>query len=182
MSKQLSQKGKITNCKYCKQRDGDNCLYCKKPLGKRYVLEHLNDDRTDNRLENFCLAHQSCNIAKAYNADYQIISKEKLKENESALFIPVEVNTDDEASTEIKINQRSSEILEQYVAEKIAVDGKINQDDALYSATYKCKKLTGHGSIQCMRNYLRILTCAEGPFMVVLDDNKKKIIVRRTGN
>src|SRR3972149_2037335 len=125
MLKQISQKAKILYDKWCKQRDGDVCLYCKKPLGPKRVLEHLNDDRSDNRLENFCLAHQSCNIAKSFNADYQIISKEKLKENESALFIPVEVNTDDEASTEIKINQRSSEILEQYVAEKIAVDGKI---------------------------------------------------------
>ena len=179
MSKQLSQKGKITNCKYCKQRDGDNCLYCKKPLGKRYVLEHLNDDRTDNRLENFCLAHQSCNIAKAYNADYQIIAKEKLKENESALFIPIEDNTDNEVSTEIKISKNNFDITEQYLTEKIVLDKKISWDDALNGAVYKCKKLTGYGSTQCIRNYLNVLTSTEAPFMQTKDENKNKIIMRR---
>ena len=83
---------------------------------------------------------------------------------------------------EIKININSSEILEQYISEKIALDGKINKDDAIYSSAYRCKKLTGHGSIQCIINYLRILTCAEGPFMEARDANKKKIIVKRVGN
>lgn len=182
MPKNFSQKAKITYCKNCKQRDGEICLYCKKPLGKKYVLEHLNDDRSDNRLENFCLAHPSCNVAKKYHADYQILAKEKLLENESALFIPIEDKTDDEASTEIKISKNNFDIVEQYLSEKIVLDEKISWDDALYGATYKCKKLTGFGSVQCIRNYLKILTSSESKFMQTKDESKNKIIVRRTGN
>ena len=182
MSKYPSQKEKIKLAKNCKQRDGENCLYCKKPLGQKRVLDHLNNNRQDNRLENFCLCHQSCNISKSHNTDYQIIAQEKLKENESALFIPIEDKTDDESSTEIKISKNNFDITEQYLTEKIILDGKINWDDALNGSVYKCKRLTGYGSIQCIRNYLKILTCDEAPFMQTKDYNKNKIIVRRTGN
>ncbi len=185
MLKHISQKYKITLDKWMIQRDGLDCLFCKKeiPKNQKHVQDHLNNNRIDNRLENFARVHQSCNIAKAFNVDYQLIAQEKLKENESALFFPVEDKTNNEVSSEIKININCSEILEQYVAEKITVDGKINKDDTLFSAAYRCKKLTGHGSIQCMRTYLGILCCAEGPFMEVKDEEtKKKIIVKRVGN
>jgi len=184
MVKHISQKYKITLDKWMIQRDGLDCLFCKKeiPKNQKHVQDHLNNNRTDNRLENFARAHQSCNIAKAFNVDYQLIAQEKLKENELAIFIPVEDTTDSEVSTEIKINKSNSEILEQYISEKITLDGKINKDDAIYSSAYRCKKLTGHGSVQCMRTYLGILTCDEGPFMEAQDENKKKIIVKRTGN
>ena len=179
MLKQISQKAKIQFSKWCHQRDGNNCLYCGKPLDSRKVLEHLNDNRQDNRLENFVNAHQKCNIAKSYNTDYQILAKEKLLENESALFIPIEDKTDDQASTEIKISKNNFEIVEQYLSEKIVLDDKISWDDALHGSAYKCKKLTGFGSVQCIRNYLKILTSSEAPFMQTKDENKNKIIMRR---
>ena len=182
MIKQISQKAKFKFAKWCLQRDGETCIYCGKSLDSRKVLEHLNNDRNDNRLENFVNAHQACNIAKAFNMDYQILAQEKLKQNESALFIPLEDHTDDQASTEIKISKNNFDITEQYILEKITLDGKINKDEAINSSVFRCKKLTGYGSIQCIQNYIKILTCAEGPFMEALDDNKKKIIVKRTGN
>ena len=144
--------------RWCKQRDGDNCLYCGKPLGKKYILEHLKNDRNDNRLENFALAHQHCNITKAYNTDYELIAQAKLEENEQALFIPTEDKTSEEASTEIKIAKTNFEIQEQYLLEKTLTDGFIFWHDALYGATYKCRKLTGYGSVQCTRNNLYTLT------------------------
>jgi len=49
-------------------------------LGKKYILEHLNNNRKDNRLENFTLAHQHCNIIKAHNTDYDLIAQQKLKD------------------------------------------------------------------------------------------------------
>src|SRR3990172_12484291 len=116
MLKHISQKAKILYSKWCKQRDGENCLYCGKTLGSRYVLDHLNNNRQDNRLENFCLCHQSCNITKVFNIDHQLIAQQKLKENELALFIPVEDKSDDQVSTEIKINKSNSDILEQYIS------------------------------------------------------------------
>jgi 5-methylcytosine-specific restriction endonuclease McrA len=44
-------------------RDGDNCCYCKKPLGDDMTLEHriaLSNGGTDN-LDNLKLAHAACN-------------------------------------------------------------------------------------------------------------------------
>jgi len=179
---QPSHKAKIQLRSWCKQRDGDNCLYCVKPLGRKYILEHLNNKRKDNRLENFVLAHTHCNILKAHNTDYELIAQQKLKQNELALFIPVEDNESEDVSTEIKISKTNFEITEQYLSEKILTDGFITWHDALYGATYKCKKLTGYGSVQCTRNNLYTLTSPEAPFMKTKDENKKPIIVRRNQN
>lgn len=184
MLKQISQKAKILYEKWLVQRDGLTCLYCKKdiPKNQKHVHDHLNDNRGDNRLENYARAHQSCNIAKISTFDYQIMAQEKLKENESALFIPVEDNTSDEASTEINISKNSFDITEQYISEKIVLNEKISWDDALYGSVYKCKRLTGYGSVQSVRSYLKTLSSPEAPFMQTKDKNKKKIIVKRSGN
>ena len=179
---QLSHKAKIQMSRWCKQRDGDNCLYCVKPLGKRYILEHLDDNRNHNTLENFVNAHQHCNVAKKNNFDYQVIADDKRKQNELTPFIPIEDNSSEEASTEIKISKTNFEITEQYLSEKILTDGFVTWHDALYGATYKCKKLTGYGSVQCTRNNLYTLTSPEAPFMKTKDKNKKPIIVRRNQN
>jgi len=177
---QPSHKAKIQIWKWTGQRDGENCLYCQKP--RCNVLDHLSDNRNDNRLENFVRAHQTCNIAKIHNIDYQLMAGEKLKQNEQSLFIPVEDNSSEESSTEIKISKTNFEITEQYLSEKILTDGFILWHDALYGATYKCKKLTGYGSVQCTRNNLYTLTSPEAPFMKTKDKNKKPIIVRRNQN
>ena len=179
---QPSRKYKLYIDRGCKERDGDNCLYCTKPLGKKYIQEHLNNNRKDNRLENFALAHQHCNVDKIHNTDYDLIAQAKLKENEQSLFIPTEDNAPEEASTEIKIAKTNFEIQEQYVLEKTLTDGFITWHDALYGATYKCKKLTSYGSVQCTRNNLYTLTSLEAPFMKTKDKNKKPIIVRRNQN
>lgn len=175
----LSHKRKLQFKKWLKQRDGDNCYLCEKPLGQHCVIESLNNNPKDCRLENSALAHQHCNITKINNIDYRLKAQEKLKQNETALFIPQEDDEPDDASTEIKISKNNFDITEQNISEKISVDGEISWDDALYGSVYKCKKITGYGSIQCVRNYLKILTSCESPFMIIKDENKKKKIVRR---
>ena len=142
----------------------------------------MNDNRNDNRLENFVRGHQTCNVAKKFNIDYKLMAEDKLRENEQSPFIPIEDNSSEEASTEIKISKTNFEIQEQYLSEKILTDGSITWHDALYGATYKCKKLTGHGSVQCTRNNLYTLTAPEAPFMKTKDENKKPIIVKRNQN
>jgi len=86
--KQLSQKAKIQFTKWIKQRDGPNCFYCRKEYPN--VLEHLDDNRNHNTLENFVLSHQTCNVAKNHNLDYQIMAQDKLKQNELAPFIQLQ--------------------------------------------------------------------------------------------
>jgi len=181
---QPSQKAKIIFNRYCIQRDGLDCLFCRKeiPANQRCVLDHLNGNRKDNRLENYARTHQSCNVAKKYNHDYEIIAQDKLRENEQSLFIPIEDNESEEASTEIKISKNSFDVTEQYLSEKILIDNSISWHDALYGSVYQCKKKTGYGSVQCVRNYLYTLTSDCAPFMKAKDENKKPIIVRRNQN
>lgn len=168
-------------------RDGGfNCMYCKQPLTyDDFIYEHLNGNRNDNRIENVVLAHQSCNIKKASYLEYQVMASDKLKENESKLFVGekncehVEVKG---ASTEIDINVTNFEIVEQFLSERINTDGSIEYSDALDSTSYLCKKKTGHGSQQSIRNYISTLTSSVGPFMIIRDVDKKKLIVRRVRN
>jgi hypothetical protein len=171
---------------YLIQRDGGFvCYYCKKPLQPdSYVYEHLNSRRTDNRKENIALACQSCNIKKINDFDLQIMAKEKLHENEIKNFVVEKIddqNTNN-VSTEIDINCSNYDITKRYLEEIINTDQQIMYSDALNSAAFLCKEKTGHGSQQAVRNYIDLLTSSVGPLMIIKNENKKKIIVRRAGN
>lgn len=166
---------------------GFNCLYCNKGLTiGDFVFEHLNGNRTDNRLENLALAHQSCNIQKITNFDYQIIASEQLKKNEDQIFLRERNGVEDKSltggSTEIDINVTNSDIVEQFLMERISTDGSIPFAEALDSLVFTCKKKTGHGSHQSIRNYLNALASAVGPFMIMKNESGKKIITKRSGN
>ncbi len=169
-------------------RDGGfRCFYCKKELKiNEYVYEHLNGNRNDNRPENIVLSCQSCNIKKIDSFDLQIMAQDKLKENESKNFVRernyLEVHGSQHASTEIDINVSNSDITEQYITEKVNTDRLIPCSEALNCCAYLCRKKTGHGSLQAVRNYIALLTSEVGPFMIVKDQNGKKIIVKRSGN
>jgi hypothetical protein len=170
-----------------KRQGGFNCLYCRLPLTTdNMIYEHLNGKRTDNRLENLALAHQSCNIKKIDNFDYQIIANEQLKRNEDQMFLreknQLEEKSPLDASTEININVTNSDIAEQFLMEKINTDDSVLFSEALDSLVFLCKKKTGHGSHQAIRNYIKALVSEVGPFMITKNEEKKKIIVKRVGN
>ena len=187
MSRMLSSKQKLMNLPLLIQRDGGFvCFYCKKQLqiGK-FVFDHLNCIRPDNRIDNLVLSCQSCNIKKANDFDLAFKAKEKLLENESRIFVVEKISTEDKGqhhvSTEIDINVTNFDITKQYISEIIASDNYILLKDALDSSSYLCKERTDHGSQQSVRNYIDMLTSAAGPFMITRNENNKKIIVRRTG-
>lgn len=161
-------------------------MYCNKLLTiPECIFEHLNNNRYDNRIENIALAHQACNIKKSTYTDYQIIASEKLKENESKLFVgeknraALEIK---EASTEIDINVTNYDIAKKFLLERIKTDGSIGYTDALNSISFLCKEKTGHGSQQSVRNYINSLTSPVGTFMMIKNEEGKKIIVKRAGN
>ncbi len=186
MSKGLSHKKKMELLPLLIERDGAYCLYCKNKLAlDEIIFEHLNGNRSDNRLENITSSCQSCNIKKITNADLQIIAKEKLKQNEDKNFLSernfVEDVQTQNVSTEININVSNYEITKKYIAEIILTDGFILKSDALNSCVYLCKEKTGHGSHQSVRNYIDTLTSSLGPFMMIKDDDNKKLIVQRKG-
>jgi len=110
----------------------------------------------------------------------QIKAKDKLRQQEANEFICIA--DEPTLSTEIQINQMCGKIIEDYISQIIEVEGKIDKKDALYSATYLCKKQTGHGSVNGTRNHLDVLTSLEAPYEVRKDQKtKKKIIVKRIG-
>ncbi len=188
MSRQLSATKKVEYLPSLFNKQRGKCLYCKESFEQLndVVIDHLNNHRSDNRYDNLCLAHQSCNIKKATYMDYQIIANEQLKINEDQVLSErknIEDRTSNDASSEIQINQANYPIVEQFITERVNTDGFIEYSDALYGGVYKCKSITGYGSPQSVRGYIATLTSIVSPFMITKDEKtKKKIIVRRVGN
>lgn len=171
--------------------DGFICFYCKQPLDyKSAIFDHLNDDWRDNRPENLVLCCQSCNNKKPHNKQMFDLAEVKLDSNERSIFVGErKFNSDksdesetQEASKEIEINTTNFEITEQYITEVIQTDGFILYHSALDSCVYLCKKKTGHGSQQSVRNYLNTLTSSVAPFEIIRNKDGKKVIVKRSDN
>ena len=164
-------------------RDGGfKCFYCKQELSiKKLAFEHLNNNRTDNRIENLVLSHLSCNIQKISNTDYQIMALEKLKLNEE-LFSVCErkkTKTDFDSTSEIGINIGTYEIVESYLNNEVHTDGHVLFNEALYSIVFICKERTGHGSEPAVRRHLNTWTAKVAPYEITRNDSNEKIIVKR---
>jgi len=185
LNRVLSTKNKREYFHILIQRDGGfNCWYCKANLTTHTcIYEHLNNNRTDNRIDNLVLACSSCNNKKPNDFDMQARAMDKLHHNEDRNFVGEKMYDEDTLpSTEISINLSNFDISEQYLSETIIVDGRIMFSEALDSIVYLCKKKTGHGSHQSVRNYLATLTSKVAPFKMIKDENQKKYIVKRTEN
>jgi len=184
MQKLLTENQKIGKSEYLIQRDGNRCVFVNHELDpKDCEIEHLDNNPSNNENWNLALTCHKHNCEKKDNSDFQIIAQEKIKQNKSQIFIQkLEDHSPREASTEIQININSRQIAEQFITERVQADGHTDYDDALNSITFKCQKQTGHGSQQSTRNYIASLTCSIAPFMIIKNDEGKKIIVKRTGN
>jgi len=167
---------------YCIQRDnGLICLFCKEPLGRDYIREHLNNNRKDNRRENMALACQSCNIKKINNFDYQIIAADKLKQNEdvSAKYLE-DHDAHKQYSSEIEISKVLFKFTRQYLTEQTTLNGGISIEDTLAEIVYLTQEKYGHGAESTIRKILKSETCKLGKFQVVKNtDNGEKLICKR---
>jgi hypothetical protein len=165
------------------ERDGGfKCFYCKQELSiKKLAYDHLNNNRTDNRHENLVLTHQSCNIKKITNTDYQIMALEKLKQNEEEFSVceRKKLKTDFDSTSEIGINMGTYELVETYLNNEVTTGGYIKFEDALYSIVYITKQKTGHGSEPAVRRHLKTLTSPVAPYTIERNDANEKIIVKR---
>ncbi len=181
MNRTLTSKMKIGFFPILIKRDGGfKCFYCRKDLRNvNWVYEHLDDNPMHSFFENIVLACQSCNVKKKDNFDMILLALEKKKQNEKSNFICERKSEESTLfSNEIVINKQNFEITEKYLSRIIETDGSIEYKDAVNSVAMLCKKKTGHGSTQSVREYLNMLTSREGPFEVAKDDNKR-IIVKR---
>lgn len=165
------------------KEDGTDCVYCDKELDlDNCVIAHLDNNPKNNNDWNHGLAHQQCNIDAIENIDYHLIAQEKIRLNHSKIYSPrIEIKNEN-VSTEVDINVSNREIAKQYLTERTIDNKTIDYKDTLDSITYLCQKMTGHGSQKCVRDYLSSFCSSIAPFMIVKDENKNKVIQRRSGN
>jgi len=183
LAKLLTMKDKLRIKELHIKEDGTRCVYCKKELDlDDCVIAHLDNNPKHNDDWNHALAHQQCNIDAIENIDYHLRAQERIRLNHSKIYATrIEIKNEN-VSTEVEINKSNREIALQYLTEK-TIDGKrIDYKDTLDSVTYLCQKMTGHGSQKCIRDYLSSFCSSIAPFMIVKDENKDKVIQRRTGN
>jgi len=165
-------------------KDGFRCVYCRVDLTKiPWVFDHLDNNLSNNGFENIALCCQSCSDKKQDNYDMKLNALEKKRENEK-MFVCERENASAQApsqSQEIESNQQNCEIAEQFLSEKIQIDGSVEYKDALDSITMLCIRKTKHGSQVSVRRYMDALTSSVGPFMFTKNNDGKRIIVNRTG-
>jgi len=183
LSKLLTPKDKLRVKDLHIKEDGTDCVYCEKELDlDNCVIAHLDNNPKHNNDWNHALAHQQCNIDAIENIDYHLKAQDRIRLNHSKIYAPrIEIKNEN-VSNEVEINVSNREIAKQYLTERTIDDKTTDYKDALDSITYLCQKMTGHGSQKCVRDYISSFCSSIAPFMIVKDENKNKVIQRRTGN
>ena len=186
MARKLTAAQKRQLLTYLVERDGYHCFYCKKGFKsvRDPIIEHLNDDKTDDREDNVVLAHQSCNILKYTQKDkkYFNMAELKLEDNEKHLYVResfLKKNSKDEASTEITISKKCFDITEKYVTDNVLANGWVAYKETMHSIVYLCKKKIGYGSEQQIRSHILTLTSPVAPFEIIKDPKTKKKIIKK---
>jgi len=183
MSKLLNQKEKISVKELHIKEDGTDCIFCEKELDlDTCVIAHLDNNPKNNNDSNHALAHQKCNIDAIENIDYHLRAQARIRLNHSKIYAPRIEEKNENVSTEVEINKSNREITQQFLTERTIDNKTLDYKDALDSITYLCQKMTGHGSQKCIRDYISSFCSSVAPFMIVRDENKQKVIQRRTGN
>ena len=165
-------------------RDGKfACWYCDKDFLSLsdYLYDHLNNKRTDNRVDNIVLACNTCNNKKPHDCDMQLLALEKLADNENRNYMRDNkgLRAKRKDSTEIEISTQNYEVAKQWLIREVDSKKFVLFNDALNSISYECREKTGHGSQQSIRNYINTLTSLAGPFELAKNDKGKKIIRRK---
>ena len=186
MARKLTATQKRQLLTYLVERDGYHCFYCKKGFKsvRDPIIEHLNDDETDDREDNLVLAHQSCNILKYTQKDkkYFNMAELKLEDNEKHLYVResfLKKNSKDEASTEITISKKCFDITEKYVTDNVLANSWVVYKETMHSIVYLCKKKIGYGSEQQIRSHILTLTSPVAPFEIIKDPKTKKKIIKK---
>ncbi len=195
----LTEKQKRNWLPRLKVEYGDKCFYCKEPFNHKthkhnglrnphfMVFDHLNNKEYDNRIENIVLCHNLCNQRKKNNADWQIIAKDQLKENESGVFVrerekqtknekPDYGEIADHQNIEIESNARFFYITRDYLNEELKNKDKIALSETLDSIAMMCMTELGHGSQTTIRKHVGMLTSKKGSFELVTIAGTKWIV------
>ncbi len=184
MTKHLTPKQKADWLDIIIRRDGKfACFYCDKEFLSlsNYLYDHLNNKRTDNRVDNVVLACSTCNNTKPDDSDMQILATEKLALNENSNYMRdnIGLRAKRKDATEIEISTRNYEIAKLWLIREIDSRKYVLFSEALDCISYECREETSHGSQQSVRQYINTLTSRVAPFEIVKNDKGKKIIRRK---
>jgi len=162
---------------------GFKCFYCKGDLtGTHWIYEHLDNDKQHNVIENVRLAHQSCNIEKLHNSDYQIMAREELERQSELSLCASKSEVHDTPKSEIEINILCRQYTKKFITERVTTDGSILYHTALWCIVNDLNEKYNCGSEAAIRRHLNALTSETGKFMIIKNDSGKREIVRRTEN
>jgi len=177
--------GEEFTCCYCEQRFLNNTKKWKK------TWEHLDNDETNEELWNLMWAHWYCNQKKKTSfTDYQIMARDFIKKNQEwqntfdieEFLRERKIKQPIEEHTEIELNTAHYEETAKFFSEKlIDEESKYLLTDTIYCIVSRCRKKTGHGSAQAVRNYINELCCSEEIYKIEKISGKNYIF-RRTGS
>jgi len=178
-------------------RDGVNCFYCDKsfPTKKLGILsfsidknmirefDHLNNDRSDNRLENLVHCHRICNRQKMKNNDWIYKAKAKLRDNERSTDIPIaHAGGEKEIGFETESNSIFCEVALKTLGEKFQPDGKkdyllkLDLKEFVDLVTAKAYKIVGHCSQNTMIRIVNMFLTPEFQYIKEKDELRRWII------
>ena len=171
--------GEEYSCCFCEQRFLNDTPKWKK------TWEHLDNDETNEELWNLMWAHWYCNEKKKTFIDYQIMAIDFIKKNQEwqntfnteEFLRERKIKQPREEHTEIELNTAHFQKTVEFLAEKITDDEPRHLlKDAIYCITARCRKDTGHGSPQAVRNYINELCCSEGSYKIEKKSGKNYIM------
>jgi len=163
MPKRITPKYKRVVDPLITKRDGNVCFFDKMPFVQEVLkwsktYHHLNKNTEDNHPVNLVFAHEECNRLCETNPEYQVMSRQKLKENEKYhLVLELEVvahnDEDKETNVEIDTNELYNKFAKSELVEKLTSKGdkpaphqSISFKDTQHDIAYMVKEIVGHGS------------------------------------
>jgi len=140
------------------KRDGSDCFYCYKPFTELdpAEIDHLNDNPSDNRPENWVRCHRHCNMEKKWNLDYKIRAADKLEENERSLSVCEKVSeiTNNELTSSQARSDANKELGINYLRTHVVDEGQATLNEIVPAMVNYCNSVNGTGSQSAMYRYV----------------------------
>jgi len=138
------------------KRDGFQCFFCKVAFSELIPAEydHLNNDTTDNRLENWVFCCHPCNNKKKFNPEMQMIALEKLKENERSVFVGERTGAYEDTLSEQEISKINKGIAKNFIQEHTINNESLILKDAINAIVNLCNDNNETGSQSAIYRYV----------------------------